>query len=410
MSNQYERFFAMTVRARYCALALSVAGVLFSADWPCWRGPEHNGISTETIAEVPWRDDGPTVLWRVTVGRGFSSCAVAAGRVYTIGNRDEKDTVFCFDALTGTKVWEYSYPCGLHPLSYEGGPGSTPAVDEGRVYTLSKFGHAFCFDAATGAVRWARQFDNPGTNEGDYGAWWGFAGSPLVTGDRVIYPVGTAGVAVDTRNGAILWNNGNGRPGYSSPVPLQIAAVPCFAFVSGHEVVAARQDSGAVLWKIPWRTTWDQNAADVIADTGMLFVSSGHSKGAALFDVSGAVPAERWRNKKMCNELGSSVLWNGYLYGFDYKRLSCVNWKTGDVMWSTNLNRLGTLLISDGKIVALTEDGTLSVVTATELSYQPLAAAKVLSGRCWSAPAFSGGLVYVRNAAGELVCADMRGK
>ena len=135
-----------------------------------------------------WPAAGPQVLWKAAVGKGFSSFAVSDGRVYAMGNRDNADRVFCLDAATGKEVWKHTYPCKLEPLSYEGGPSSTPTVDGDRVYSLSKFGHCFCLDARTGQVVWSRTFEPPATTDDDYRVWWGFAGSPLVVGDKLVLP------------------------------------------------------------------------------------------------------------------------------------------------------------------------------------------------------------------------------
>ena len=112
------------------------------------------------------------MLWRATAGKGLSSFAVAAGRVYTLGNRDDIDTVFCWDTETGRELWRHSYSCPLDPLSYEGGPSATPAVDGDRVYTLSKSGRAFCLEAGTGKVIWTRTFAAPERTKEDHRVWW----------------------------------------------------------------------------------------------------------------------------------------------------------------------------------------------------------------------------------------------
>src|SRR5712672_1496468 len=133
-------------------LVVASAGV--ANDWPRWRGPDLNGISKETGWSTSWPQEGPKQLWKAAVGIGFSSVAVANGRVYTLGNKNETDTAWCFDAETGREIWKHSYSCPLDPTYYEGGPGSTPTVDGGKVYTLSKHGQLFCFDAASGKVLW----------------------------------------------------------------------------------------------------------------------------------------------------------------------------------------------------------------------------------------------------------------
>ncbi len=389
-------------------LALIWLPCLVAGDWPGWRGPERNGISPETGLDWTWAPEGPKVLWRAAVGTGFSAFAAAGGRVYTLGNQDNVDTVYCLDGETGREVWRHSYPCPLDPLSYEGGPSATPAVDGGRVYTLSKSGHAFCLDAATGEVLWSKTYPAPPTTRADYRVWWGYAGSPLVLADRVVLAVGTAGLALDKTSGETLWESPPGRPGYSSPVPFQQGGRSAFALVGGHEVLAADPATGEVLWRFPWRTTWDQNAPDVLVGDGRLLVSTGHGVGCALFDLSTGQPAEIWRNRNLRNEMGSSVLWQGKVYGYDFRQLRCLDWQTGEVVWTAPESRLGTVILADGKVLGLEETGRLVVAEATPEACRIVARAQILGGRCWSAPALADGRLYVRNAAGEAVGLDLR--
>src|SRR5436305_5508767 len=125
-------------------------------DWPCWRGPNHNGISAETGWLDDWPKDGPPVAWRASVGIGFSTVAVSNGRLYTLGNAEDKDTVYCLDAVTGKQLWTHSYDAPRDPNNFEGGPTATPTADGNRVYTISRQGDLFCFDAITGKAVWSQ--------------------------------------------------------------------------------------------------------------------------------------------------------------------------------------------------------------------------------------------------------------
>ena len=343
------------------------------------------------------------------MGKGFSSFAVAAGRVYTMGNADGTDTVFCFDTDTGKILWKHSYPCSLVPLSYEGGPSATPAIDGDRVYTLSKSGPLFCFDAGTGTVRWSKKFDSAPWKLGDYPVNWGYAASPLVLDEKLILSVGQAGMALDRTDGKLLWHNGPGRPGYSSPVPFLLGGRMYLAMLVARGVMAVEADSGKIVWTIPWRTTWDQNAPDVIVSDGKLFVSTGHGVGCALFDITSAPPKEIWRNKNMRNELSSSVLWQGFVYGFDSNRLTCLDWAAGNRQWSEAGLGRGTLIVVDGHLIALGDGGKLVLAEASSAGFKGLGTLQMpAEGRYWTAPAFSDGRIFIRNAAGDLVCVDVR--
>lgn len=378
-----------------------------SHDWPQYRGPNRNGISAETGWSWQWGTNGPAVLWRAAIGNGFASFAVAGGRVYTLGNTEDIDTVFCFEAGTGQVLWRHSYPCSAQPLSYEGGPGSTPAVDGQRVFTFSKSGDLFCLDAKTGKVVWQRKFELWPYREGDWRNTWRYAGSPLVMGPHLFLSLGQAGMALNQTNGETVWESAAGHPGYSSPVPFPTPTGPALAFFSGHAVNGVEALTGRPLWQIPWQTLWDLNAADPIISEGKIFISSGNGVGGALFNLTAAPPRELWRNKNLKNLMNSSVLWKGLLFGFNDTDLACVAWDTGEEKWRTRDLRKGSAILAGGKLLLLSETGKLVVAEPTAEAYQPLAEAKVLSGRCWTTPVLSNRRLYVRNAAGEVVCLNL---
>src|SRR5262245_4057277 len=171
-----------------------LAPVALAGDWPCWRGPQLSGISQEKGWRDLWPKDGPPIAWRASVGVGFSAVSVAQGRLYTMGHKDGKDTVHCLDATSGKPIWSHSYQAALGDLNFEGGPTGTPTVHDGKVYTLSRWGDLYCFDAAGGKVHWSRNLvkeDNvkaPG---------WGFAGSPVILDKLLLLNVGNAGMALE---------------------------------------------------------------------------------------------------------------------------------------------------------------------------------------------------------------------
>jgi outer membrane protein assembly factor BamB len=381
-------------------------------DWPRWRGPQLNGISQEKGWLDQWPKDGPPVVWKTAVGVGFSSVAVAQGRLYTMGHKEGKDTVFCLDAVTGKPVWSHSYDSDLGDLNFEGGPAATPTVHDGAVYTLSHWGDLFCFDAAKGQVRWSR---NLAKEDNARAPTWGFSGSPLVHEKLLLLNVGKAGMALQKDTGKLVWSSGDEEAGYSTPIPFQ-RGKEWFAIVSsGAGFTAVNVATGKELWEYRWLTRYGVNSADPILAGDQVFISSGYNKGCALLKMGDGEPKEIWRNKNMRNQFNSSVLLDGFLYGIDgdtttATALRCVDFKTGEVRWSKDGYGSGSVTAADGKLIVLSDEGELLVGPASSKGFTPSARARVLDGKCWTVPVLANGRIYCRNAAGDLVCLDVREK
>lgn len=385
---------------------LSVNG----ADWPVYRGPQHDGIATETEWKDRFSGDSPPVLWEAQIGLGFASFTVAKGRVYSTGHADGQDTVFAFDAKTGAPLWKHAYPADLGDKYYEGGTSATPTVAGGRVYHLSRWGDVFCFDAADGRVIWSKNVQKEtGAKIPD----WGYAGAPMVHEDLLLLNVGQSGMALNLATGKTVWQSGNEvGAGYSTPFPLKgYPGVYVLASEDAYNAVSATD--GAVVWSVPWKTRYGVNAADPVQNGDQLFISSGYNRGAALLQLGDGQPTIVWENKNLKNQFNSSVLINGHVFGIDddeNKRASlrCIDLATGALRWEEKSVGFGALTAADGKLIVLTEKGELVIAKASSEGFEEISRSQVLGGRCWTTPVLSDGRLFVRNSAGEMKCLDLR--
>lgn len=156
-------------------------------DWPSWLGPQNDGIAKETDWMKDWPKSGPDVLWRARIGTGFSSMATSDGMLYAMGHESGKDILRCLDMKSGDLVWTYEYPEELFDRQHEGGPGATPTIDDGTVYIFSKNGKFHAVDAKSGKIVWRKNLVD------DLGAevpTWGFSGSAVVEGNKVLLDAG----------------------------------------------------------------------------------------------------------------------------------------------------------------------------------------------------------------------------
>lgn len=400
----------VTVLALCAGVALAGSPVAAGADWPNYRGPNHDGISRETDWQSQWGDAGPAVLWKNSVGVGFSTTAVAKGRAYTMGNtakNNPTDIVFCFDAETGKEIWRHTYPCPLLPNSYEGGTLCTPTVDNGKVYTLSKIGDLFCLDAGTGKVVWQKQLNK------DLGfklPTWHFASSALVTGDLLILNMGSAGLALNKSTGEIVWQSGKGKCGYATPVPFEMDGQPCVAIMSEVTLFTVKQADGKPLWQYPWKTMYEINAADPVVAGNRMFITSGYKHGCAMLEVTAGGAKKLWENKAMSMQINCPILRDGYAYGFDENVFKCVKLDDGKELWQDRGLGKGSLMMSaDGRLIIMSEKGELVIARADPQRFNVVARAQILpKTKCWTSPVLANGRLYARNANGDCVCVDVK--
>lgn len=405
---------SMMATKNWPGVLASIAGFvmyqsLAADDWPNYRGPNHDGISAESRWNDHFSEGGPRIAWRSNVGVGFSSVAISDGLVFTLGNSDDQESLFCIDAQTGKHHWKHSYECSLDDRFFEGGPTSTPTVNGEKVYSLSRQGDLFCLDKRTGKISWSKNV----REETDVRVpGWGFASSPVIHGDRLILGVGESGLALEKNSGEVIWKSGDVEAGYMTPLPFELGNRWFALIASGKFYQCVDLENGMVVWRHRWLTTYGCNAASPIVSGSQAFFSSGYGRGAVLMDLLEDSYKVVWANKEMQNQLNSSLLLNGMLYGFDGDeggdvQLKCMEFATGAVKWSFSGLESGSLTAANNRLIVLSQSGEIVIAPATSEGFVPTSRAQVLDGKCWTAPVLCNGFIYCRNAAGDVVCLDV---
>ena len=406
----------------YLALILAatmIGAATRAADWPNFRGPNHNGISSETGWLVKWPATGPKPLWKASVGLGYATITVADGRAYATGNEGDTATLYCLDAETGRNLWkfsctnqivnDYSKPKGM------GGTSGTPAMEGNRIYLMSGEGCLFALEAQSGAIIWS---NNLLRKLGLTKPHWGFTGSPLLQDNLLVLDIGGSGTAVDKTTGKVVWTSDKAISGYSTPVPCSFNGTPAVAILSVDTAWGVETKTGKPIWSFPFKTQNNLNIADVVVSNGDVFMSAGYSHGGVMARIVGTNATQVWANQTFANHINSSVLLDGYLYGVggmvngagaQAATLQCVEFATGVQKWSYAGLGGGGLIVADHKILMLSDTGELVVGEASPAPFAPESRARVLGEWCWTAPTLANGRIYCRNNQGDLVCLDVKG-
>jgi outer membrane protein assembly factor BamB len=250
-----------------------------AADWPNFRGPNYDGISTETGLTTQWSGEIPK-LWDRKIGDAFSSFACVDGQLYTCGTKNDHQVLLCLKADSGETIWEVPFEKQYKERQGGDGTRATPTVDDGRVYIFGAVGKLACYDAKDGEEVWRTSYTKDPT--------WGYSGSVLVDGDlAIVSPGGPNGslAAHDKKTGKLVWKSGSDPAGYATPYPFSFEGKRYIAGFTGTSAMIAEASSGREVWRMPWKTDYDVNAAAPIFHEGHLFFSSGYRHGCILLKL-----------------------------------------------------------------------------------------------------------------------------
>ncbi len=404
-----------------CTAILFSVSVNAAPDWPGYLGP-NNDLQPEL---KEFTATAAQEVWRVQLKTGMCSITIADGLLYTMGNdgtkKDEgtaRDYVYCLDANTGEEKWRFDYPCKLDPRLHPGGPSSTPTIHEGKVYTLSKFGHIFCLDAKTGKKIWESSAEQYKPEK----PWWGFAASPTVMGDAVIFNIGTRGIAFNKDTGKPLWKSDGSVVAYATPKPLPVSMFnrPAVAIFTNEDFYILDPVTGKSL--ASYKKTWEEKSncnaiTPYIHDGGIYLVHSAH--GLARLSLKGDRLTQDWLSEdgKYPNEwyaFNPQVIHNDNIYYLSKGRvkadkgLHCVNASTGKRIWFDHSFEFGSLIGIGDKMIMLDENGDLIWGDIIDTKFSETYRKKILDGLCWAVPVMVGDRLYARDAQGRVVCLKLK--
>jgi outer membrane protein assembly factor BamB len=390
----------------------SEVGSAKPGDWPQWRGPNRDGLSLETGLLTDWPKDGPQQLWKQKVGLGYSSLAVAEGRIYTLLQDEDHEAVVCWNADTGEELWRFRYP-SKYQESHGSGPRSTPTVDGDRVYTVGATGIFHCLNAVKGEQIWRHdlleEFSAPVPQ-------YGVSFSPLVEGDLVFTtpggPNGNSLAAFDKVSGQLVWKKLDDAAAYSSPIAATIVGTRQIIFFTRNGLVSVAPKDGALFWRYPWETKFGCNIATPIIIGDYVFISTGYDKGCALLEITKSADdsfqaKSVYQHNRMRNHFSSSVRYKDALYGFDDFTLICMDFRTGKTLWEHKGFKKGSLLIADGHLIILSESGEVALVEATPDGYHKQSSFQFSRNKCWTVPVLVHGKLYVRDEE-NIACYELR--
>ncbi len=391
-------------------LLFLVAGFSVPKQFSQWRGPNRDGIYTESNLLKQWPVNGPKMLWSFNgLGIGQGSVAVARGKVFVTGIPDTlraEAFLFAFDT-SGKLLWRKSYGkdwTGIFP-----GARSTPTVADDLIYIENGNGSIHCLKTSDGEQVWSADFFK------DFQAdsvQFGFSESLLIDGDKLYCtPGGKTNnvVALNRFTGQKIWASPGfkEKASYCSPILINHNGNKMLVNLTSTSIIGLNAENGEMYWRIHQFQDNKIHANTPVYFDGKLLVSSASRKdssGLVMLQLSpdGKKAEIAWRNKEFINLMGGFILKDGMIYGGAYlqPKWFCIDPATGQTKYISKELGGGPVIFADGLFYCYAEkDGEMALVNGTPEQFSIVSKFKVPLGTAqhWAHPVIADGKLFIRH-------------
>lgn len=385
------------------ALADALTGGLAHPQWPEFRGRDRLGIQRGTRFATDWEASPPETLWKVPLGKGWSSFSVAEPLLFTQDQRGDYETVVCLHAETGEELWTHAINARFdEPL---GGPGprATPTLHEGALYVLGAQGVLQRLHTRTGLPDWRVDLREVANRQPPT---WGFASSPLIVGDAVIVYAGGKGdlgtLAFHKDSGNRLWAVPSGNDSYASAQRVRLADQDLVAITTNEGLNLIDPIQGTRALVHAWPHNGYRCLQSVVIDDSIIILSgmgSGTRRLRVTRTASGLIGEEQWTSRRLKPDFNDAVAYQGYLYGFDNSIFTCIDLATGERAWKGGRYGKGQVILLEdtGALLVSGEYGEIILLKASPDAHEELSRFQALDAKTWNHPVVVGDRLYLRN-------------
>lgn len=378
---------------------------LAKPEWPGFRGIDRSGRWRGPNLATNWSAHPPKQLWRIAIGPGWSSFAVAGHLLFTQEQRGPMETVVCYDAGSGREIWNHQYEARLEDPMGGPGPRATPTLAGGGLFVMGATGFLLRLDPATGSVVWQQDLK---TVAGREAPMWGFSSSPLVVGSQVIVWAGGKDgkglLAFDTGSGTLRWSAPTGDHSYASPQLSTLAGEDLVLMLANDGLTVVEPATGKVRLTYEWKFSGYRALQPTVVGDDTVLLGTPMNLGTRAVRIrkdDGVLAAEElWTSRQLKPDFSDQVTFQGYVYGNDSGFLTCLDLKTGNRKWKGGRYGKGQLLLLEdcGLLLVLAESGQVHLVRADPEAAIEVDSLKLLEGKTWNHPVIVGDRLYVRNS------------
>ena len=416
------------------ALLLLAFSHVSAEEWPEWRGPNGQGISSAKGLPETWSETSG-VVWKAELpGRGHSTPVLTGNQLWLTTALEKAATpdqvkarlatntgdqpltvldsvslrVLCVDSISGKvlhdmEVLNVKDPQWAHQLNSYASP--SPILENGRLYAHFGSLGTVCLDTATLKILWKNEELHVMHENGP-------GSTPVLSGNRLIAHFDGSDqqfiAAFDKTTGKVVWKTA--RSGKMDPRPQQRKAygTPLIVTMNGQATIVSpaadwvygyEPATGKELWKLPYGELGFSMSVRPVADAERIYISTSYGKSQviALKYAGLKTPEIAWRNNKNAPKMCSPVLANDLLFYVDDGGIvSCIDPATGDAHYRERLGGKfsASPILADNKLYFASREGVVTVVPAGR-EFKILAQ-NTLGGSLMASPIAVDGTLYLR--------------
>lgn len=383
-----------------------ITNTLAKPDWAGFRGADRDGASHAPAIATNWTAQPPQELWKTPVGPGWSSFAVAGGRVFTQEQRGPNEAVVCYDAESGREIWKAEFESRLEDPMGGPGPRATPTLADGALYAAGSMGAFLRLDPNTGQVVWKKELSEISGRAKP--PMWGFSASPLVTHGLAIVYAGGPGdkglLALDAGTGELRWSVATGSESYVSPQLNTIQGEEHVLMFCNDALLLVDPATGSTRLRYEWKVSNYRALQPHLVGGDTILLTTPMNAGTRAIRITkgegGYAAEELWTSRHLKPDFADLVTYQGHVYGNDNGILTCLDLKTGQRTWKGGRYGKGQLLLleNSGLLLVAAEQGQVVLVRADPSDHVEVASFKALEGKTWNHPVVVGDHLFVRNS------------
>jgi outer membrane protein assembly factor BamB len=387
-------------------------------NWPQWRGPSLNGLSSEKDLPHRWSTT-QNIAWKLAMPSRSGATPIVWEKYIFLNVADGDDLyLWCVDKSKGTPVWKKQIASGNYKINKQNMSSPSPVTDGQAVYVMTGTGVLKGFDF-NGNELWARDIQK---DYGRFGLNWGYASSPLLYEDalyvQVLHGMKTRDpsyvLRIDKRTGKTLWRVirptdaiHESPDSYTTPALLRYGGRAEIVVTGGDCITGHDPATGKELWRGTGFNPGKDPAYRIIASPVVyddIVYAPTRVKPLIAFRAGGR--GDISQSHKLWSfmngpDVPTPVTDGKYFYSVnDRGILWCLNAKTGEEIWGGKRIKpaiySSSPVLADGKIYISNEDGLTTVVRAGP-QFEVLAE-NDLNDYTLSSPAISDGHILIRTA------------